>query len=497
MLICIFTSCRFIVNISLGIIVIDLSQRFDEHPYTAYFNDQGISVGEGVKYVLSNEQIIRLCLRMVASQSRGERLVRIVVVGTHRDLESTCSQSREEKNRILMAMVESFGLGESVVFRSRGELIFAIDAKDPKDEDQQTAEELRAVILDESAVQVIPIPVSYHGVELTLKEMVRESGHIAFLESEVLKAVSHYYLTEESLKGALRYLHQHKRIFYFEEEFPGRVFGEPQAILNKHTEVVAHLIQLTTNPSKRPVGGMWKKFCECGILRVDCLKKFPDHYVEGVFTPADMMKLFEKLLIVSEASEEGEFLMPSVLPAVPQASCNPEPETQSAPPMLLHFPGGPVRYGIFCSTVCHLMTESKWKLFKSPGSKEPFHITRNSVHFSVPGYLGKVTLNDPFHSFFLVTVHIPSDTPSYQEKLSHLCQEVRDTLIRAVNDVTEKLNYCPDSPQPAFLCEGRHKSTSLHAATISKFGDVLLCTKFHMRGGVVTDQHRVWLKGEI
>ena len=85
--------------------------------------------------------------------------------------------------------------------------------------------------------------------------------------------------------------------------------------------------------------------------------------------------------------------------------------------------------------------------------------------------------------------------PSYSQTLSQMCIEVRDTLIKAINDVTEKLNYTPDSPEVAFLCE-QHKDLPLHPATVSKMGDELLCTKNNDKGGTVTDQHRVWLKGE-
>ena len=155
------------------------------------------------------------------------------------------------------------------------------------------------------------------------------------------------------------------------------VIGETQCILNKHTEVVAYHIELTTNPNRRgAVHGIWRKFMECGILNVDCLKKFPAHYVEDVFSPADMMKLFEKLLIVSEVNA-GEYLMPCVLQAKPLANCNPEPETQSVPPMVLHFPGGAARYGVFCGATCNLMTESKWKLYKNAESTQPFHLSKH------------------------------------------------------------------------------------------------------------------------
>ena len=284
-------------------------------------------------------------------------------------------------------------------------------------------------------------------------------------------------------------------IFYYEKEFPGVVIGEPQSILNKHTEVVAYHIELTTNPKmQKGLHGIWKKFKECGILSVECLKKFPAHYVEGVFSPADMMRLFEKLLIVSEVGK-GEYLMPCVLPVEPHAKLNTEPDTQSVPPMVLQFPEGAVRYGIFCATICHVMTQSKWELFKKQGSKEPLHLTRNSVHFSVPGFRGRVTLNDSFGSLFLVTVHGPSDVPEYLDSLPALCAEVRDTLISAIEEVTGKLNYSPDRPEVAFLCE-EHKLISNHGAMASKTGKELLCSKDRNLGFPIQPQHRVWLQGE-
>ena len=488
---------RFIDNLSLGILVTDLSQRLDECPMNYYYNSQGEPIGEGVRSLLTNEQILCRCMQMIVSQSQGGRRVKFVFVGTHRDLEHKCTESREEKNRKLIEMVRSFGLEDSVIYSNQqfNELIFALNAKEPEEADYQTAGVLIELMMDRSVAKTIRIPVNYHGVELTLKQKVRESNQIAFLESEILQDVAHFHLTKDTLKEALRYLHGIKLIFYFEKDFPGVVIGEPQAVLDKLTELVAYHIELTTNPkNQKAVDGKWKKFSQCGILNIDCLKKFPGQYVEGVFSPADMMKLFEKLFIVSEVNQ-GEYLMPCVLPMDPRPSCNPECETRSVPPMVLHFTRGMPRHGIYCGTICHVMTETKWKLLEDPTTGKPFHITRNSVHFSIPGYRGKVIINDSLDSFFLVFFYIPCDVPSYSQTLSQMCIEVRDTLIKAINDVTEKLNYTPDSPEVAFLCE-QHKDLPLHPATVSKMGDELLCTKNNDKGGTLTDQHRVWLKGE-
>ena len=488
---------KFIDNLSLGILVTDLSQRFDDYPMNYYYNKEGESVGEGVKSTLTNEQIIRLCLRMIVSKSQKDRCVKVIFIGTHRDEEYKCTETREDKNHKLMDMVKSLGLEKNVIYRNKDELIYALNAKNPEEVDHLTAGELREVITDESNAVTVHIPVNYYGVELTLQNMVQESNQIAFHESEHFTSESaHYHITEESLKEALRFLHEMKLVFYFEEEFPNVVIGHPQSVLNKLTELVAYHIQLTTNPKmQRNLYGMWKKFSQCGILSIECLKKFPAHYVDGVFSPADMMKLFVKLFIVSEVNE-GKYLMPCVLKVDKLTSCNPEPNTQSVPPMVLHFTKGAPRYGVYCGTICHLITVNKWKLFKDPHTGEFANITRNSVHFSIPGYRGncKVTINDPFNNFFLVTLHVPTDVPSYTETVSRMCLKVRHTLLSAINEATDKLNYTPDEPVVSFLCE-EHISSFLHPATISEIGDELLCTKELTCGGPLTAQHKIWLGG--
>ena len=267
--------------------VTNVSQSFEDYPINYYYSEEGESVGEGVPSPLSNEQVLRLCLRMIASQSQGDRPVKFAIVGTHRDLEGTCihtgkdgkmehegggcGQPREEKNRRLKEMVESFNLQNSVIYRNRHEFIFAINAKTPEPVDHETVGELKECIMTECTPRTISIPVSYHAVELTLKEKARESSHIAFAESDILKEVPNCNFTEESFKDALRYLHEKKRIFYYEKEFPGRVIGEPQAVLNKHTQIVVYHIRLSTNPREKQVTlslKLWR-FVKYGILTID------------------------------------------------------------------------------------------------------------------------------------------------------------------------------------------------------------------------------------
>ena len=108
---------RFLENLEFAILVTNLSLNLDDYPLNYYYSKDGAPVGEGVESALTSEQVLRLCLRMIASQSQGDRHVSFVFVGTHRDLERRSTESREEKNRRLMEMVKSFGLEDSVIYK--------------------------------------------------------------------------------------------------------------------------------------------------------------------------------------------------------------------------------------------------------------------------------------------------------------------------------------------------------------------------------------------
>ena len=106
----------------------------------------------------------------------------------------------------------------------------------------------------------------------------------------------------------------------------------------------------------------WKKFKEQGVLTVEILKKILNCY-DSHFTPEDMLKLE---LLICFRMNPGEFLMPCLLST--QAS-SPRIESLTADPMLqfsmmLHFPKGIARIGIYCSTICKLISGEGWKHYE-------------------------------------------------------------------------------------------------------------------------------------
>ena len=480
---------RFINGLNVVIVVTNLSERLDECPTSYFYGKDGELVGEGVPSRITNEQMLRQFMQMVVSQCSGNRRIKIIIVGTHRDLEHRCNETREEKERKLLNMVKSFDLSDNVIYADHNgkKLIFAVDAKDPSEADYEMGRKVMELVMDEDGAETINIPLKFHLLEETLREM-STTGQIASTVNEVMQNVRKYFTNEKSLKEGLKYLEESNRIFYFSELFPDKVFGEPQAVLNMVTEVVKEHIKLTAGvDTGRLIDGAWKKFKEQGIITENLLKKISDGY-DSNFTPMDMLKLLNKLLIVFERIPE-EFLMPCLLTSEKSKSTfkSQTNDPMQHIPMMLHFPRGTARIGVFCSTVCKLISGKKWKHY------EHSCVARNSFSFTRPCGLVVVCLQDSYDSFFQVTLHFPSD-PEFCEELPSTCVAVRDTIKEVINGVTKTLLYVPDAPVLAFECVAEHTTRfSLHAAKYIKGKrDYLICTREPSITGKVTHDHRLW-----
>ena len=238
---------RFISNLGIAIVVTNLSERLDKCPTSYYYGRDGVLVGKGEPSKVTNEQMLRQFLQMVVSQSQGNSQIKLIIVGTHRDMEHMCSESREEKERKLSNMVRSFDLGDNVVYADPKckKLIFAVNAKEPNEADYEMGRKVVKVVMDEDGAETVDIPLKFHLLVETLREM-STTGQIAFTLSEVMQNVNEYFNNEMSLKEGLQYLEQSNCIFYFKKLFPDMVIGDPQVLLNMLTGIVVEHIKLNS-----------------------------------------------------------------------------------------------------------------------------------------------------------------------------------------------------------------------------------------------------------
>ena len=312
--------------------------------------------------------------------------------GTHRDVEYKNSESRETKEGKLQEIIASFQLEKNIIYtdETHNNVIFAVNAKTPEDDDLAISRNIMDVIMDEEHTESICIPLKYHNLELTLKE-IADSNKVAVSFKKVFNQVSRYYNNHKEMKDGLIFLTNTVRIFYF-KEFPDLIFGEPQLLLNLMTDIVVRHIKLATNPGKQSVSAVWKFFKEHAIITESILKEINNVY-DDTLTPALMLEVLEVLLIVFKVNP-GEYIMPSLLTATKSLQL---PSSHSIS-MLFCFPLGLARFGVYCSAVCKVVSTYGWKL--SSGCLVRRNSYRNSFQFVIPNGHGTVHLLTLLTLFF-------------------------------------------------------------------------------------------------
>lgn len=499
----------FIHDISLGIFPIKLNERLDHFPKIEYYNEDGVPVGQPYTSLYSHEQILRYCMRALVSQGRKDARTKLMFLGTHVDLKDQCiGESIADKNAKLREIVKSFRMDGNVVYSDNNfNLIFAINTMTPEKRDWQVMERVRTEIARCSDVPPVEIPIKWFALELILIRFVEEKKQAVLLESTCLEMVSSFHFDQDSLKAALQYLHQIKVIFYYQKK--SLIVADIQVFLDVLSQVVRYNIELRTNPDRpAALDYKWKKFARHGILHASCLDKFPDNFIEGVFTREEVLLMFVDLCIVSKLGAD-EYLMPCILPDPKTAFHNPEPGTQTVPAMAIEFPNGGPMLGLYCGLLCYLMNSEEWTPLMD-WKRDPLHLTRSSIHFKAPyGLPGMVTVSDSLSTFFLVTFH---DGPV--EVAEEVCPLVRESILAGIHQVSETLNYTPHGaggdgpdgdgwkpakPEVTFLCPCN--ATPLHTATMStfrKFSEKFLsCPQNSCHYKRMTKEHRMWFGGTV
>ena len=395
---------------------------------------------------------------------------------------------------MLKNIIASFGLEKSVIYanESRVDHIFAVNARNPRDKDRAIGKMIMEIMMNERDAEDVSIPIKHHILELVIK-MLTKSKRVAIPVHEVFSYMIHFYESQETMTEGLLFLNHSFRIFYF-IEFPDFVFGEPQLLLNLMTNITACHIMLPANPDQGPTYRVWKQFKEQGIINEHILQKTSDSY-DDVYTPKHMLKVMEKLLIICKLVN-GEYMMPSLLTSkasVPRSMFNflssgnnylqhLVSSMKSDITMLLHFPIGLSPFGVYCGTVCELISGCKWKVRGQ--------MSRNKICFTQTDTLGIISVIDSFDSFFIVNLDVSLDFKS--KLLSSMCTHIRETIFRVIKNVMTELRYVASDPVVAFLC--KHDSSPPHAAEYLPENNCLRCIKDKAVTIKVDDKHLLWLQ---
>ena len=473
----------FLQHPSICLFITKLSEMLSECPKIQHY-ENGMPIGKPTLCPFTNEQMLMRCVQTISTYQDSK----LVMVGTHQDLEDQCLESREEKNALLQSkLCPEFD--HSLVFYRQG-LIFPLNAKNPGPQDYEVASVITKVIFDVvSGLEPRRTPISWFKFEQIIQKVARDYGKRVLQWKECLQVARLLHLSKKDLYAALDHLASFGVIHYYPLLLPDIVFVDPQLLLDKISELVKYHYRLrhTADPKTAAIREKWREFINEGCITLNLLKQFPKHYTD-FFTPADFLKLMTNRLIVTQFISIDKYFMPCLLRIMEFEEVDQYRVTASGvAPLAIHFAAKLVPHGVFCSLVAFLLSSqnsSPWRLYLSPNdSTEPLCFTRNCIKFQLPkGAPGLLTLIDTF-SHFEVYINAPHDT------CVHLCPLIWHTLFEGIQKAAEILKYFL-VPKVSFLC--KHGYTQPHLALPADAFDYWMCELNPDISGPLRNEHKVW-----
>ena len=387
----------FLRKISMIIFVIKLSEELSSRPTIEYFED-GKCLGHPYKSDHTTEQLVQQGLQSLHSH-RSNKIKDddspplIVVLGTHKDEEKKCEESRELKNSRLKEILLPTFEKEIIYYKHRtGEVIFPMNAKSPGKEEEAVAATIRSIISKKRRLNPKQLPLQWLTIEIVLEEITKALKRGVLSRSECLEVARRLHFDESMLEAALTYLDELSLIFYYPDILPEIVFTNPQVVLDKISELVkVHhgIMECSPDHADREA---WQEFFNHALVTVKFLDQdiFKKHYVPGLFHPEHIVRLYQKLLIFAKYSTE-KFFAPSLLRMLgnDEVAKKRVPHNSITSPLILHFPDGRPCRGIFCALVAFLTSSENhfpgpWELKMPERSVTPDCLYRNCIQFTIP-----------------------------------------------------------------------------------------------------------------
>ena len=420
-------------------------------------------------------------------------LSKVMVVGTHLDRIKESSESLDEKNRKILKILSPLEK-EQVIYHNLAEnmVVFPINAKDPGKSEEVIVKQIREVLFSDKSVKAAEIPSSWFAFEILLEEMARAHQRGVLSKDEcIIGAIEKLHFEEPGVEAALQYLEKLSVLFYFPEILPEVVFADPQVIIDKVSELVFKSAEIDELSKSHALGGEWKDFHEWGLVTVKFLSdEFTSHFVPGLFEVDDLVKLFKKLLIFATFSSTQLFV-PALLRNVSSKNVD-KHRVSSIPALVLLFPGGGPRHGIFCALLCWLASfdndcPSPWPISTNT-NKSPKCLYRNCVQFKYPKSGAVITLIDTYLHF---EVHVDISSKRVDDLCPKILPKVRSAIFKGVRRATLNIGYENSAPTAALVCPCGVGEAHVAEADI-ELG--WTCTLDDDESGELTPHQRLWIE---
>ena len=548
----------FIQHISVALCVLRLPDQLDEVQAIDYYSeDQLLGVTQQSQF--SAKDTIRCLVSTIQSFSNKGQKPSIILIGTHRDIlegkskqedfthsfgkssqpqgtlqDPTVSplQSLEEKNQQLLEMLEP-EFSDQLIYHSKDmkQLLFPLNTLKPEGKDKAKATAIRKAV-ENSPAQEVEVPIWWYIYELLLQELAKQLGRKVLSRAECLEVANQLNVEERDMEAALMFFNELNVIKYSPKVLPKVVFTDSQVPLDKVSELVRESYLLRGDPSveqsnfdSTPVEGKWKHFRDHGVVTPELMRKFPSHYVPGIFTIDDLSELFKDLLVFApipmpdwakpppgsspspttspsadspslspSQNVESYFVMPACLVTLSDAELKKHRTSSTmVATLLVKFPQASRRAGVFCCFAVHLIRHCGWKPLLD--AKEPLYRNCIKIHLMVSPPC-TVTMIDS-NSF--IEVHTDVSAQATVNECARLLPVLKTNIFSGITAACKALNYKQTHPEIGFICPhfeasspGISQNSQLHSASITSDTQFWCCdvnTKINSR---LENRHHIW-----
>ena len=417
----------FVQDVSVVLYAINLSESLNHCPMIYFYGKDSRPVGNPYKSPSSHKQVLEQCVR--AAHARDFR-PHLFVVGTHRDEEDKCSETKGGKGDVIKQMVNS----EYLICKNGVDVIWDINGANPDSYDQKVAGELRHAIVDHCNDEATPsLPIKWFGLEMLIKHTAAR-GVISL--HRCLQLARSLGMDEQALEAALLHMVKYSLLLWYHNipSLHNIVFCDPQVILNIISDLVQCKHELAGGDLSKLLGISGVKEAWCSKFKAHAtfshhflsLNYFKRHFLSDVFNVEHFTALMCHLFIMVPLVG-GDYLMPALLhPLSPESIRR---HNASAQPLLLHLHNDLVPFGLFSCLVSSIQTECS----VLEVNKVPVCLYRNCVSFKCKKFPAQFTIID---SSLFIEVHLDSarDVPT-------ACPRIRKLIYDGITKCSDVLRY--------------------------------------------------------
>ena len=368
---------------------------------------------------------------------------RVLLFGTHKD--------KVDKNRIsqiecdLQESLQSTKIyDEGLLLKtSNGKLFFTVDNMDgDESEIMHIRTDIEEII--KNHFSATPIPASWLMFRIVLHLLKKPIVSLAQCE-EIARRLS----MPTSVQEALRFFH-HKigSVMYYPEISLMRdtIICDPQVIFDSISTLI---IDRFDYGNRKLTTCEVDKFYQNGQFTMAQIESKTEHHRSSHLSLQQLIETLKHLNVLAEIKQENSeatsspsprrFIMPAVLKQVSEEelSTPPFPDLVSlACPLMIHFEGGFVPFGVFCASIAHLIAHQnstivRWQLCDGK-------VMKNKVTFSV-GRTFYVTLISRLQ-YFEVQVH-QHTRPRAKRSLPATLVIIKHTVAETIQAIISNMKY--------------------------------------------------------